>query len=447
MFSKKALKKVAVFVGCFYCTLLVCFLCITSISAAKFSDIFRISQNRSNKVSKEIVVDTSKFDEYGGITCLTKNIIEQMAQIKDEWRFTLLLGIKNNTILELTHLKNVRVVYVADSFGRMQKIILNLLNIPTFGLVKDKLMQIICYGNVFLSEHTNLFWDPVGGRSINDFSIPKVTTIHDTIEIDKPELFDDETIDWIKERNFSGLKNSHKIITVSEFTKKRVMDIYGIDSEKIRAIPIRFAKRVNLNSNATKIQNTLAKYQISSRNYLIFVSQYYPNKNHKRLIQAFSNFVKNNKIYGRLKLIIVGNMSGSNGKIEKFTKQYGLENNIVFTGRVDDEELSVLLKNALCFVYPSLYEGFGMPLVEAMSCEIPVACSNVSSLPEVAGNAAMYFDPYDISDIEKAILGIVQSPKLRKNLIKKGHAQSKKFENSRIMIDDYIKTFEEVMKN
>lgn len=420
-------------------------------SEATLRNVLGTSHSRDHvkEISKEIIVDISSFDEFGGITRLTKNIIEQMAQDKKQWRFSLLLSRKNQTFLELTRLPNVRVIKVSNLFGKAQNIVFNLFNIPTFGLAKDTLMQIVCYGNIFLDKHTDLFWDPVGGRFTNDFSIPKITTIHDTIEVDKPELFNNRTVCWVKKRNIQGLKNSCKIITVSEFTKQRVINIYNVDSKKIRTIPIRVAKKEKLDSDIGKARKILNKYKRQATsdncNYIIFVSQYYPNKNHKRLIQAFANLMKNNKKGNELTLVIVGNMSSSNGTIEKFANQFDCKNNIIFTGRVNDEELSILLKNALCFVHPSLYEGFGMPLVESMSSGIPIACSNVSSIPEVVGDAAVFFDPYDVSDIERAMSDLIKSPTLRNSLIKKGYTQTKKFEDHRAMIEEYIKTFEEAM--
>ena len=469
----KFIKNVVAFVLGFYFIILMSFLYMVMTSEATLRDVLGTNHSRDHvkEISKEIIVDTSSFDEFGGITRLTKNIIEQIAQDKKQWRFSLLLSRKNQTFLELTRLPNVRIIKVSNLFGKAQNIVFNLFNIPrdlrhstlllvqnmvfnlfnipTFGLARDTLMQIICYGNIFLDKHTDLFWDPVGGRFINDFSIPKITTIHDTIEIDMPELFNDRTVCWVKERNIQGLKNSCKITTVSEFTKRRVINIYGIDSKKIRTIPIRVARKEKHDSDIGKARKILDKYKqqatTNNCNYIIFVSQYYPNKNHKRLIQAFANLMKNNKKGNELMLVIVGNMSLSNGTIEKFANQFDCKNNIVFTGKVNDEELSILLKNALCFVHPSLYEGFGMPLVESMSSGVPIACSNVSSIPEVVGDAAVFFDPYDISDIERAMSDLIKSPTLRNSLIKKGYTQAKKFEGPRAMIEEYIKTFEEAM--
>ncbi|MCR5225097.1 MAG: glycosyltransferase family 4 protein [Alphaproteobacteria bacterium] len=382
-------------------------------------------------------------DEYGGITCLTENIIKQIAQTKQRWSFTLLLRKENRVLSELLQLKNVKAIKVSDAFGYAKDLIFNLLNVPTFGLARDKLMQLVYYGNIFLNDNPDVFWDPVGGRTVNNFSIPKITTIHDTLEIDQSEFFKRKLVNQIKERNFQGLKNSYKIITVSEFTKKRIIDVYGIKNDKICVIPIRLAKRVQRPLGKIETRRILDKYKLSLHNYFIFVSQYYPHKNHRRLIQAFADLIKNNQDYNTIKLVITGNMSDAHGVIEQFAAQQPCKNNIIFTGRIDTAELSVLLSNALCFVHPSLYEGFGMPIIEAMASGIPVVCSNVSSLPEVAGDAALYFNPYDVGDIERALLEVVQSQEVRENLIKKGYSRAKKFEDSRAMIEAYINIFEE----
>lgn len=439
--ASRILKNIAVYLLCFYWIVFVIFLYVVINSEAGWKDIFFHEHSKTFK--KEIIVDTSTLDEYGGITCLTENIIKQMAQKKQDWSFILLLREKHHSLSKLTQFKNVNVIKVADLFGEMHNIVFKLLNIPTFGMMQDKLIQLIYYGNIFLKGNSCLFWEPVGGRTVNDFSIPKITTIHDIIEIDKPEFFREKRVNQIKTRNFEEIKNSYKIITVSEFTKKRISEVYGVEDDKISVIPICLAKRTQCTVSITTQQNVLQKYGLSSRNYFIFVSQYYPNKNHKRLIQAFSNLIKNNKHYNTLKLVIVGNISESDGEIEQFAEQQSTKNNIIFTGRVNTEVLSVLLTKALCFVHPSLYEGFGMPIIEAMASGIPVVCSNVSSLPEVAGDATLYFNPYDIGDIERAMLDIIQSQEVRENLIKKGYARAKTFEDSHSMINAYIKIFEE----
>ena len=117
----------------------------------------------------------------------------------------------------------------------------------------------------------------------------------------------------------------------------------------------------------------------------------------------------------------------------------------IIVGFIPDEELNILLKNALAFIHPSVYEGFGIPVIEAMKNGIPVACSRILSLPEVAGYAALLFDPLDTNSITEAMLKLADDPQLREVLIKKGYQQAKKYANRDRMTDEYIRLMEEVM--
>ena len=447
---KKFFKILIFSILLWYWILFLWFSYMVLVSEANINDIFScdcisIFKNRPSEISKEIVVDTSLLDFNGGITTLTSNLIEKIAHRKPEWRFNLLLEKPNPKILKFKNLKNVRFIKVKLHWYATQNIIFNLLNFSTFGLAKDKLMQLTFYDNVFLDKNVDLFWNPDGGDNINDFSVNKITTIHDIKAIETPENFF-----WkrhIQNRNLENIQSSKKIITVSDFSKSRICDVYKVPEDFIRVIPIRLANRLPRKFSAAKIQSTLEKFKILPHEYLIFTSQYYPNKNHKRLIQAFSKFIENpeNKNYKNLKLVLVGSMEYSRGEIEKFAAEYNSEKNIIFTGVVDNNELQILLSQSLCFVHPSLYEGFGMPIIEAMASGTPVTCSNASSLPEVADDAALYFDPYDTDSIEESISEMVKNPQLRNYFIEKGYARAKEFENSDAMIDEYIKVFEEVM--
>jgi glycosyltransferase involved in cell wall biosynthesis len=131
--------------------------------------------------------------------------------------------------------------------------------------------------------------------------------------------------------------------------------------------------------------------------------------------------------------------------ISEILSKYNLRGKVVFTNFIPDDELNVLLSNALAFVHPSLYEGFGMPVIEAMTAGVPVICSNAGSLPEVAGDAALFFDPYNVDEIAAAMKRIVEDEGLRRELIQKGYKQAAKFADADKMVDEYIEVFEEVM--
>ena len=157
------------------------------------------------------------------------------------------------------------------------------------------------------------------------------------------------------------------------------------------------------------------------------------------MIKAFNQFAEKNS---EIKLILVGKHPDvfESRPIQEFSSD-----RIIITGFVPDEDLGIILKNALAFIHPSVYEGFGMPIIEAMANGIPVACSNVSSLPEIAGSAALLFNPFDVDSITQAMHRLADDPLLRKDLIQKGYKQAKKYSDRDAMVDEYIRVMEEVM--
>jgi len=175
--------------------------------------------------------------------------------------------------------------------------------------------------------------------------------------------------------------------------------------------------------NTEKIKK---KYGIEG-DYVLYVGTLQPRKNLVRLIEAFNITIKhyNNKT---IKLVIAGKKGWMYEEIFEKVKTLGLEKEVIFTGYVADEELPVLYKGAKCFVLVSLYEGFGFPVLEALSFGVPVVVSNVSSLPEIAGNVGVLVDPYDVKDIAQGITKVLRYSNIeRQSMIEKGLKQAKKF--------------------
>lgn len=221
-------------------------------------------------------------------------------------------------------------------------------------------------------------------------------------------------------------KKAIKIITVSKFSKQEICDFYKIPSQKIYVI-------YNAASNIfhQKIKNYSEKYAlaVSSLNY---------QKNFHSLIKAF-NMLDDNSI----KLFLVGDINRNFADIGLLEDIKG-NKNIVFKGRIDDDELISLYSNAVCFIYPSLYEGFGIPPLEAQACGCPVVCSNAASLPEVCGNNVVYFDPYSIEDMRDKIQMVLDNEKLRDELRVKGLENVKRFswERSTELIIEIVKNLQ-----
>jgi glycosyltransferase involved in cell wall biosynthesis len=244
---------------------------------------------------------------------------------------------------------------------------------------------------------------------------PKVTTVHDLAVFRCPETFSPvrghDIVTNIKRKLAWVKRESSAIIAVSEATKADIIELLEIPSDKVwviyEAAP-KWIKKVSP-EETKKIKE---KFKIES-DYLLSVSTLEPRKNLRRIIQAYQTLKE--EIRG-LALVLVGKVGwGGNLPAEEKT---------IFTGYVTNEEVAALYSGAAVFVYPSLYEGFGQPILEAMTCGCPVVTSKISSMPEVAGEAAILVDPLSVEEIAE---GIKIALKRKEELAEKGYRQAKKF--------------------
>ncbi len=230
----------------------------------------------------------------------------------------------------------------------------------------------------------------------------QVITLHDLAFLRYPHWFSRKFYYFYRFLIPKLSKTARKIITVSEFSKKEIVSLLGIPSNKIEVV-------YNAVSNKFKYDPHQEKDDI-----ILSVSSIDPRKNFIRLILAFKRLN-----LPQYKLLIVGseNKIFSNSEIRNLIKEVP---NVEFTGYVSDNELLKLYQKAKLFVYPSLYEGFGLPPLEAMACGTPVIVSSTASLPEVCGDAAYYVNPYDEKDIARGLETVLKDEKLQKELTQKG---------------------------
>lgn len=212
------------------------------------------------------------------------------------------------------------------------------------------------------------------------------------------------------------IKNADKFICISEFTKKELLKYYpNVDKSKIEVVYNGFEYNEILLTQQT-INTTLKKFNIT-KDYLLFVGTLSPHKNIERIVEAFNKV--RNKGYD-YQLVICGKKGWLYEDIFNKVKELKLENEVIFTDYVTDEELEVLYKNTKLFVFPSLYEGFGFPPIEAMARKVPVLTSREGALPEVVGDAAIFCDAYNVEDIFNKIINILDDKNLSDILIDKG---------------------------
>lgn len=267
-----------------------------------------------------------------------------------------------------------------------------------------------------------------------------VVTIHDLIhqhfQMRRVTLHDPITYK-IKQLGYkaifrNAIKKSGKILVPSNYVKDLLVQEWGVVNEKIVVTPEAVDEKIislieNLKQHTSpleiKTKNILEKFDIRYP-YIFYVGNAHPHKNIEGLIKTF---IILRKKYQDLTLVLSGSDHYFWQRIKQSLVASPLKKDIIFTGAVSDEELVVLYRNARCFLMPSFEEGFGIPLLEAMSCECPVVSSNAGSLKEVGGDAALYFDPGDKGDMIDKINQVLSSEEKRLELIEKGKKRVKLF--------------------
>lgn len=247
-----------------------------------------------------------------------------------------------------------------------------------------------------------------------------ITVVHDLTYLRYPETMKKSNLEHMRKGIAYSIARSDKIITVSQFSKKEIQEQLGVPEEKISIV----YNAPSLAKKSMEYSLVQKKYGIN-QDYILFVSTIEPRKNIKRLLRAFDYVKKEYKLPHQL--VLAGGKGWQDEAIYETAAQLEFSEDIVFTGYISAEEKNTLYQNASVFVFPSVYEGFGIPPLEAMAMGCPVVCTDVASLPEVAGDAAHFVDPFDEKSIAEGIIRVLFDREYADCLVKKGYAQCKKF--------------------
>lgn len=253
--------------------------------------------------------------------------------------------------------------------------------------------------------------------------VPSVVSIMDLAFLKFPQTFKKKDLVQLRSWGTYSVKKAAKILTISEASKNDIIEHYQVPERKI-VVTYPGKREMTTPKKKTMPRAVKKKYQIGG-DYILYVGTLQPRKNLERLIEAFGRVRKGGL---DLFLVIAGKKGWLYDEIFEKVKEEGLEERVIFTGYVPDEDLPALYQAARCFVLVSLYEGFGIPVLEALSLGCPVVISNVSSLPEVGGEAAIKVDPESVADIARGITEALSlSPQKRQKLIEEGKKQAQKF--------------------
>lgn len=252
-----------------------------------------------------------------------------------------------------------------------------------------------------------------------------VTFVYDMAYKSRPETMAAKTRNWLERGMKKYCERAEMIVTISEFSRQEIHRYMNVPLDRI--------KIVYCGVDTEKFHNRCTKEQITEvkdkfkidGDYLLYLGTLEPRKNINSIIEAF-HVLKNQKKIEQ-KLVIAGKKGWLYDSIFALVKQYGLENEVIFTGYISDEEARLLMNGAKVFVFPSHYEGFGIPPLEAMACGTPVVTSNASSLPEVIGDAGLMVEPEDITGLADSIEKMLVDENLRQHCIEEGYKQVEKF--------------------
>lgn len=262
----------------------------------------------------------------------------------------------------------------------------------------------------------DLFLSP-DGWSTTKIKTKQVGVIHDINFVHYPEFLQKSFCTYYKFYFKRWAKNYNRLATVSEYSKKDIATTYGISADKIDVV-YNGASELYKPLEESKVAEIRNKFT-AGRPYFIFVGAFHPRKNIINLFKAFDAFKKTDR--QAIKLVMVGERFYWNKATEVVYNNLEYQQDIVFTGRLSQEDLRDVLGAALALSYVSLFEGFGIPLVEAMNSGVPIITSKTTSMPEIAGNAALLVNPKSVDEIAQAMNEIAINSELRQKLIEAGN--------------------------
>lgn len=347
---------------------------------------------------KILVNATNICDKLSGISVYVLSVLKELVKIDKENEYVIVV---NKTayghLSEIIFPKNFKVKYVTKHIS------------PEFR-TRGHLLRLF-YANYLGIRYINYLVFSTSQLEGVLFRRKQLIVVQDIIPLLNKELFKKQYY-YFKYFLNIVLRRADYVIVPSLFTKNKVLENYTLDPAKITVTPLGIQ-----NMYFKEIKNRDFKRE----NYILYVGRIAPTKNVERLIEAY-NSIKNLISY---KMVIVGN--GKSEYIEYLKSKESYSKSITMLQNTDQNEVLEYYKKASLFVFPTLYEGFGLPPIEAMACGCPVVVSNTTSLPEVCGDAAEYVDPSDVKSIADGILKVLGNDKLRIELSKKGIERAKQF--------------------
>jgi glycosyltransferase involved in cell wall biosynthesis len=349
-----------------------------------------------------VAIDVRKLHDYG-IGTYVRNLVSELARQDDDAEYVLLCAAADR-----------------NAFAALG---------PRFTA------QVVGAGNYTVREQLAIPW-AVASAGVDLFHAPHyvvppitrgrfVVTIHDCIHLRFPQYLPNRTaIYYARFMMASAARRSRRVLTVSQASKDDIVNFLRVPASKVEVIHNALDPRLAGEPTAEEVAHVRERFLLNSP-FVLYTGNIKPHKNLDRLVEAFAILRRDG--FENTKLLIIGDEVSQYPNLRRLVHRHQLHQHVRFLGFVPDATLAVLYRLAAVFVFPSLYEGFGLPPLEAMAAGAPVITSNVSSLPEVVGDAALLIDPMDAGAIARAMASVLGDPRLRDDLVRRGRERVKAF--------------------
>jgi glycosyltransferase involved in cell wall biosynthesis/SAM-dependent methyltransferase len=421
----------------------------------------RLQRQISSQRLRTIAVDLTPVlpgGENGGLKYFALELVRELALRAPQTRFVLLTHARSHEELKALERNNVVCLKVLDPVaensyaGRLRKASLLLLrHLPgrlrqTATHVRFRVGSSIkrrASGSLLRQLSADLLFCPFTAPVYHDPAIPTVCTICDTQYMTYPEFFAPEDV---AQRNRCFMEACHRataIASISDYTRDAAIEHGGAEPERVHTIHLRLAQKA---PEAAEESAALRPFGLTRGRYLIYPANFWMHKNHEMLFTAFGMACRG-RLPGDVKLVCTGANESRRAWLIRSAREMGLEARIVFPGFVPRHTLVALIANSSGLVFPSLYEGFGLPVLEAMAMGVPVACSDRAALPETASGSALLFDPRVPVQIADAMVKLVTDQTTRDHLVEAGRKRSLEFSDKARMAAEYWELFEWALAN
>lgn len=410
-----------------------------------------MSREQPKNSLSTIVVDLTPIlpgGDNGGAKIFVLSLIKHLAELSPNTKFILLT--QSLAHEELSSMEGVNIsckqaiTSRKQTFSPLTKFLFQLQYIPYIKIPVKSLYAFIFSQlkrrqskQVLKNIQADLLFCPFTAPTFYKRGVPTVCVIYDLQYKTYPHFFSESELFQREQTIVQTCKRANLLTAISEYSRQSLLQHHKMPPQKIRTVYIQIPQAEKSSFNTEQL--ILKKLHLIPQQYILYPANFWKHKNHEMLLTAFQTFLKQTET--PMKLVCTGAPGERQQWLMKAAKHMGLEESVVFPGYLCADNLAILLSNAKAVVFPSLYEGFGLPLIEAMAAGIPVACSNKGSLPEIAGNAALIFDATQSDNITAALHKIISDSAYREELINHGYTRAAEFSNASLMAKQYWDIF------